>query len=239
MKSQCSCGLALCLAGENCPGWHMPHVSRWHQGCMMWHVTFPLGHHQQYSSYPPLLPLMASGSCSEKPTDRNCIGLPGISHLFSKQTIDVHWVNPNVWMSRSSCEQESRRHGGIQWGRWAIFTEYCWLWVWRQEGREATLLHLHLLYLHLWNWQKQTHSWNCPLPPAADQHPLFHLQKYVSLSSKCSWDLWTPLWALTNSLGFVECMALQCSSELHLTDRYFIMVCTIQLLPELCLSSGL
>lgn len=32
------------------------------------------------------------------------------------------------------------------------------------------------------NWN----SWNCPLPPADDQHPLFYLQTYVSLSSKCS-----------------------------------------------------
>lgn len=79
-----------------------------------------------------LLPLMDSGSCSENPTDRNCRGLPGISHLFPKQTMDVHWVNPNVWMSRSSCGQESRRHGGaMQWGPWASFTGYSGLWVWR------------------------------------------------------------------------------------------------------------
>lgn len=50
---------------------------------------------QQLSSL--LLPLMVSGSCSEKPTDRNCIGLPGISNLYPKQTIDVHWVNLNEW----------------------------------------------------------------------------------------------------------------------------------------------
>lgn len=105
---------------------------------------------QQLSSL--LLPLMVSGSCSEKPTNRNCIGLPGISNLYPKQTIDVHWVNLNVWMSRSSCGQE-RRHGeAMQWGQWGQKpTGYCGLWVWRQEGTEAMVLHLHLLHLHLWN----------------------------------------------------------------------------------------
>lgn len=99
-----------------------------------------------------LLPLKVSGSCSENPTDRNCRGLQGISHIFPKQTIDVHWLNPNIWMSRSSRGQESRRHGGaLQWGPRASSTGYSGLWVWRQGGMEAVLLHLHLLYLHLWN----------------------------------------------------------------------------------------
>lgn len=43
---------------------------------------------QQLSS--SLLPLMVFGSRSEKPTHRNCIGLPGISQPFPKQTTDVH-----------------------------------------------------------------------------------------------------------------------------------------------------
>lgn len=90
---------------------------------------------QQLSSL--LLPLMVSGSCSENPTDRNCVGVLGISHLFSKQTTDVHWVNPNVWMSRSSCGKESRRYGGaMQWGWWPSSTGNCGLWIWRQ-GRKG------------------------------------------------------------------------------------------------------
>lgn len=146
---------------------------------------------QQLSSL--LLPLMVSGSCSEKPTDRNCIGLPGTSHLFPKQTIDVHWVNLNVWMSRSSCGQKRRHGGATQWGQWGL--RAMGLETGGDGGSAVTSAPIIPASLKLakTNWN----SWNCPLPPADDQHPLFYLQTYVSLSSKCSWEIWTPLWALT------------------------------------------
>lgn len=127
MKSQCSCGLTS--GSKNCPGWQMFHISV---------VTYCLPSStssvlQQLSS--SLLLLMVSAKCSEKPTDRNWVGLQVISHPFPKQTTDMHWVNPNVWMSRSSCGQESRRHGGaMQWGQWASPTGCCGLWVWRWGG---------------------------------------------------------------------------------------------------------
>lgn len=72
-----------------------------------------------------LLPLMVSESCSKESTARHCIGLPDIPHFSFEVPIDVHWVSPNVWTSRSPCRQESRRRGGdTQWGGWANPSSY-------------------------------------------------------------------------------------------------------------------
>lgn len=104
---------------------------------------------QQLSSL--LLPLMVSGLCPEKPTDRNCIGMLGMSHLFPKHTADVHWVNPNVeWVEvlvdkkvedvveLCNAHNEAVPQGtvGYEFGDGA--------------GREAMLLQLYLLHLHFW-----------------------------------------------------------------------------------------